>query len=140
MFCDEISKTFRDLSKLLNLSNTDFIRTTEQDIKILFNIFGMNLKKMVIFILSKYSGWYSVSDEAFYNDDEIEEIDGNKIAISSKSSVEWIEEESYFFRLSKWEKPLLNYYEEIQILFLQMSRKNEVISFVKNGLKRFICK
>ena len=86
------------------------------------------------FILSKYSGWYSVSDEAFYNDDEIEEINGKKIAISSKSPVEWVDEESYFFRLSKWEKPLLEYYEKILILYTK-TRKNEVISFVKNGLK-----
>ena len=61
----------------------------------------------MISILSKYSGWYSVSDEAFYNEDEIEQFEDNKIAISSKSLVEWIEEESYFFRLSKWQKPLL---------------------------------
>ena len=62
--------------------------------------------------LSKYSGWYSVSDEAFYSDDEIEEINGKKISSSSKSSVEWVDEESYFFRLSKWEKPLLDFYKD----------------------------
>ena len=85
--------------------------------------------------LSKYSGWYSVSDEAFYNDDEIEDVEGNKIAISSKSKVEWIEEESYFFRLSKWEKPLLDYYQSHPDFISPESRKNEVISFVKSGLK-----
>ena len=103
IFCDQISKTFRDLSDTLNLSN--------------------------------YSGWYSVSDEAFYNEDEIEKIDEKKIAISSKSSVEWIEEESYFFRLSKWEKPLLEYYQANPDFISPESRKNEVISFVKSGLK-----
>ena len=85
--------------------------------------------------LSNYSGWYSVSDEAFYNEDEIEEIDGKKISISSKSTVEWIEEESYFFRLSKWEKPLLDFYEKNPNFISPESRKNEVISFVKSGLK-----
>ena len=85
--------------------------------------------------LSKYSGWYSVSDEAFYAEDEIEEIDGNKRSISSKSSVEWIEEESYFFRLSKWEKPLLEYYDNHPDFISPSSRKNEVVSFVKGGLK-----
>ena len=85
--------------------------------------------------LSKYSGWYSVSDEAFYTEDEIEEIDGNKRSISSKSSVEWIEEESYFFRLSKWEKPLLEYYDNHPDFISPSSRKNEVVSFVKGGLK-----
>ena len=95
----------------------------------------MNLKKMMIFILSKYSGWYSVSDEAFYNEDEIEEIEGKKIAISSKSPVEWMDEESYFFRLSKWEKPLLDYYKKNPDFISPKARKNEVISFVKSGLK-----
>ena len=85
--------------------------------------------------LAKNAGWYSVSDEAFYIEDEIEEIDGNKRSISSKSSVEWIEEESYFFRLSKWEKPLLEYYENHPDFISPISRKNEVVSFVKNGLK-----
>ena len=85
--------------------------------------------------LSKYSGWYSVSDEAFYNDDEIEDIDNKKVAISSKSPVEWVDEESYFFRLSKWEKPLLDFYEKNPDFILPETRKNEVISFVKSGLK-----
>ena len=84
-FCDEISKTFRDLSKTLNLTNTDFIRTTEKRHKKSVQNLWNELKKNDDIYLSKYSGWYSVSDEAFYNDDEIEEIDGKKIAISSKS-------------------------------------------------------
>jgi len=85
--------------------------------------------------LSKYSGWYSVSDEAFYNEDEIEEVDGKKFAISSKSTVEWVDEESFFFRLSKWEKPLLDYYDKNPDFISPDSRKREVISFVKSGLK-----
>ena len=135
MFCDQISQTFRDLSDTLNLSNTDFIRTTEARHKKTVQHLWSELEKNDDIYLSNYSGWYSVSDEAFYNEDEIEEIDGKKIAISSKSSVEWIEEESYFFRLSKWEKPLLNYYEANPDFISPVSRKNEVISFVKSGLK-----
>ncbi len=134
-FCDTISQTFKDLSKTLNLTNTDFIRTTEkrhlESVQYLWN----ELEKNDDIYLSKYSGWYSVSDEAFYNEDEIEEDNGKKIAISSKSSVEWVDEESYFFRLSKWEKPLLNFYEENPKFISPESRKNEVISFVKSGLK-----
>ncbi len=134
-FCDTISQTFKDLSKTLNLTNTDFIRTTEKrhlkSVQYLWN----ELEKNDDIYLSKYSGWYSVSDEAFYNEDEIEENNGKKIAISSKSSVEWVDEESYFFRLSKWEKPLLNFYEENPQFISPESRKNEVISFVKSGLK-----
>ena len=135
VFCNNISKTFKELSKTLNLSNTDFIRTTEDRHKKTVQHLWNELEKNDDIYLSNYSGWYSVSDEAFYNEDEIEEVDGKKIAISSKSSVEWIEEESYFFRLSKWEKPLLDYYEANPDFIAPLSRKNEVISFVKSGLK-----
>ena len=134
-FCDQISETFRNLSKTLNLTNTDFIRTTEDRHEKTVQYLWNELLKNDDIYLSKYSGWYSVSDEAFYTEDEIEEIDGNKRSISSKSSVEWIEEESYFFRLSKWEKPLLEYYENHPDFISPISRKNEVVSFVKNGLK-----
>ena len=134
-FCDEISQTFRNLSKTLNLTNTDFIRTTEKRHKLSVQNLWSELKKNDDIYLSKYSGWYSVSDEAFYNEDEIEEIDGKKISISSKSPVEWMDEESYFFRLSKWEKPLLEYYDKNPDFISPPSRRNEVISFVKSGLK-----
>ena len=134
-FCNQISQTFRDLSKTLNLTNTDFIRTTEERHKKTVQHLWNELEKNDDIYLSKYSGWYSVSDEAFYNEDEIEDIDGAKRSISSKSPVEWIEEESYFFRLSKWEKPLLEYYESHPNFIAPESRKNEVISFVKSGLK-----
>ena len=134
-FCDEISKTFKDLSKLLNLSNNDFIRTTEKrHHKSVDHLWKILEKKKEIY-LSKYSGWYSVSDEAFYSEDEIEDIDGNKVSKSSGSQVEWLEEESFFFKLSKWQKPLLKFYSENPKFILPESRKNEVISFVKSGLK-----
>ena len=134
-FCDEISKTFEDLTKTLNLSNTDFIRTTEDRHKVsVQNLWNILEKNKQIF-LSKYSGWYSVSDEAFYNEDEVEEKDGLKVAKSSGSAVEWVEEESFFFKLSEWEKPLLEFYEKNKNFILPESRRNEVISFVKSGLK-----
>ena len=134
-FCEELSKTFKDLTKTLNLSNTDFIRTTESRHKKSVQYLWEELKRNDDIYLSKYSGWYSVSDEAFYNEDEIEDLDNKKVAISSKSPVEWVDEESYFFRLSKWEKPLLEFYEKNPDFISPASRKNEVISFVKSGLK-----
>ena len=134
-FCNEISKTFKDLSKILNLTNTDFIRTTEDRHKSSVKYLWKELEKNNEIYLSKYSGWYSVSDEAFYAEDEIEEYEGKKQAISSKSPVEWVDEESFFFRLSKWEKPLLKHYEKNPDFISPKSRRNEVISFVKNGLK-----
>ena len=133
--CDEISKTFRNLSNTLNLSNTDFIRTTEdRHIKSVQNLWKILEEKNQIY-LSKYSGWYSVSDEAFYNEDEIKEENGINISINSGSKVEWLEEESYFFKLSAWENKLLKFYEENPKFILPNSRRNEVISFVKSGLK-----
>jgi len=134
-FCDEISKIFEDLTKTLNLSNSDFIRTTENRHKKSVQNLWKKLKKNKQIYLSKYSGWYSVSDEAFYNDDEVEEKDGIKIAKNSGSLVEWVEEESFFFKLSNWEKPLLKFYQDNPKFILPESRKNEVISFVKSGLK-----
>ena len=135
IFCNEISKTFKDLSKILNLSNTDFIRTTEnRHKKSVINLWNILEKKKEIY-LSKYSGWYSVSDEAFYSEDEIEDKDGTKTSKISGSLVEWVEEESYFFKLSKWQEPLLKFYSENPNFILPESRKNEVLSFVKSGLK-----
>ena len=134
-FCDEISQTFRNLSKTLNLSNTDFIRTTEDRHKKTVQHIWSLLEKNDDIYLSKYSGWYSISDEAFYNEDEITEKNGIKLATESGSSVEWIEEESYFFRLSKWQNKLLKYYEDNFDFVSPKSRRNEVINFVKSGLK-----
>ena len=135
VFCDEISQTFRNLSNTLNLSNTDFIRTTEDRHKKTVQHLWSQLEKNDDIYLSKYSGWYSVSDEAFYTEEEISEKEDIKIATTSGSPVEWIEEESYFFRLSKWQDSLLEYYENNPDFISPKSRKNEVISFVKSGLK-----
>jgi methionyl-tRNA synthetase len=134
-FCDQISQTFRNLSKILNLSNTDFIRTTEERHKKTVQYLWSELKKNDDIYLSKYSGWYSISDEAYYNEDEIIDKDGKKFAEASGSLVEWVEEESYFFRLSKWQDKLLDYYDKNIDFISPKSRKNEVVSFVKSGLK-----
>jgi methionyl-tRNA synthetase len=134
-FCDQISQTFRNLSKILNLSNTDFIRTTEERHKKTVQYLWSELKKNDDIYLSKYSGWYSISDEAYYNEDEIIDKDGKNFAEASGSLVEWVEEESYFFRLSKWQDKLLDYYDKNIDFISPKSRKNEVVSFVKSGLK-----
>ena len=134
-FCDEISKTFKNLSGTLNLSNTDFIRTTEdRHIKSVQKLWKKLEEKNEIY-LSKYSGWYSVSDEAFYSEEEIKEENGFKISVNSGSMVEWVEEESFFFKLSNWQNKLLKFYEENPKFILPTARRNEVLSFVKSGLK-----
>ena len=134
-FCDELSKTFKDLSKTLNLSNDDFIRTTEKrHYKSVEEIWNRLVDSGDIY-LDNYSGWDSVSDEAYYDEDEIETSNDKKISKTSGSSVDWVEEESYFFKLSSWSDKLLKHYEENENFILPNSRKNEVINFVKKGLK-----
>ena len=135
IFCDEISETFRSLTKTLNLTNDDFIRTTEPRHFKSVNEIWKRLVNSGDIYLDKYSGWYSVSDEAYYDEDEIEEKDGLKTSKISGSTVEWVEEESYFFKLSAWQKKLLNYFEKNKEFIVPQSRRNEVIRFVEKGLK-----
>ena len=112
IFCDELSEKFKDLTKILNLSNDDFIRTTEKrHYKSVEEIWNRLVQSGDIY-LDKYSGWYSVSDEAYYDKDEIKELDGKKISAISGSPVDWVEEESYFFRLSAWSEKILKYYKD----------------------------
>ena len=134
-FCNEISKAFVDLTKTLNLSNSDFIRTTEQRHKSTVVKLWEILDKNEQIYLSKYAGWYSISDEAYYSEEEIDDLDGKKFSKSSGSPVEWMEEESFFFKLSEWQKPLLKFYQDNPDFIQPESRKNEVINFVTNGLK-----
>ena len=135
IFCDELSETFRSLTKILNLSNDDFIRTTEKrHHQSVIEIWNRLIESGDIY-LDKYSGWYSVSDEAFYDEDEIEDNNGKKISKNSGSPVEWVEEESYFFKLSAWTKKLLDFYKKNPNFILPVSRKNEVFKFVEKGLK-----
>jgi len=135
VFCDELSEKFKSLTKTLNLSNDDFIRTTEsRHHKSVVEIWERLVKSGDIY-LDKYSGWYSVSDEAFYDKDEIIEQDGNKVSKDSGSKVEWVEEESFFFKLSAWSDKLLDHYKINKDFILPTSRSNEVISFVEKGLK-----
>ena len=96
IYCDKISKIFKDLTKKLNLSNDDFIRTTEKRHHKSVNDLWDRLVKSGDIYLSKYKGWYSVSDEAYYNSNEIVEKNGKKFSTFSGSLVEWVEEESFF--------------------------------------------
>ena len=128
--CNQNSKIFRDLTVSLNLSNDDFIRTTEKrHASAVTNLWNILEKKEEIY-LSKYSGWYSIRDEAFYAENEI--IDGKA---PSGSKVEWVEESSYFFKLSEWGDKLLDFYNKNPEFVKPNSRFNEVVSFVEQGLK-----
>ena len=127
---DENSKHFLDLLAYLNISNDDFIRTTEERHKQGAQAFWKAIEKSGYIYLDKYSGWYSVRDEAYYQESEL--IDGKA---PTGADVEWVEEPSYFFKLSAFQDKLLEYYESNPAFIAPESRKNEVVSFVKGGLK-----
>lgn len=128
-FVDKFAFTFEEMHKLLNCSNDDFIRTTQERHKKFVSSIWEELAKKDYIYLDKYSGWYSVRDEAFYQESEL--VDGKA---PTGAQVEWVEEESYFFRLSAFEKKLLEFYEQNTNFIMPVGRKNEVISFVKSGL------
>jgi methionyl-tRNA synthetase len=129
-FVDKLSLKFRDLVAKLNFTNDDFIRTTEKrHIKAVQHLWNILIEKGDIY-LGKYAGWYSTRDEAFYAESELTE-DG---LAPTGAPVEWIEESSYFFALSKWQDKLLKFYEANPDFIRPASRRNEIISFVKSGL------
>ena len=134
-FTDEMSGNFRHLAEAMNFSYDDFIRTTEaRHIRSCQALWQKLVDNDEIY-LGSYSGWYAVRDEAFYGEDELTETaDGRRLAPSG-APVEWVEEPSYFFRLSNWAGRLLAFYEANPDFILPESRRNEVVSFVKGGLK-----
>ena len=117
-YCNKISKVFKEFTNKLNLSNDDFIRTTEKRHHKAVNEIWNKLIESGDIYLSKYKGWYSVSDEAYYNSDEIIEKNGKKFSSFSGSAVEWVEEESFFFKLSNWQKQLLKFYDDNNNVYL----------------------
>lgn len=135
-FCDEVSQTFRNMSKLMNFSNDDFIRTTEPRHKRAAQALWQKLTDNGYIYSSKYSGWYAVSDEAYYDEAETKINDkGQRIAIESGKDVEWMEEESYFFKLSAFQDKLIEYFTAHPDAIAPKSRFNEIMSFIKGGLQ-----
>lgn len=134
-FTDEVSQNFRKLAEDMNYSNDDFIRTTEERHKRAAQAIWTAIKDNGHIYLDSYSGWYSVRDEAFYAESELTENDSGQKVAPSGAEVEWVEEPSYFFDLSKWQQPLLDFYEQNPDFIGPDSRRNEVVSFVAGGLK-----
>jgi methionyl-tRNA synthetase len=119
-FADRVSQNFRDLCATMNFSNDDFIRTTEERHVRSCQALWRRLMAADQIYLGKYDGWYAVRDEAYYAEDEL---------------TEWVEEPSYFFRLSAWQDKLLEFYADNPDFVAPESRRNEVISFVSGGLR-----
>jgi methionyl-tRNA synthetase len=133
-FVDKVSGNFRDLAAAMNISNDDFIRTTEDRHTAACQQLWRELAARDEIYLGSYAGWYAVRDEAYYAEGElVDGPEGKKLAPSG-AEVEWVEEPSYFFRLSAWQDRLLALYEDNPDFIGPDSRRNEVISFVKGGL------
>ena len=130
-YVDKMSAKFHQLSEILNLSEHDFIRTTEERHKKTVTKIWNSFAEQGYLYKGNYAGWYSVPDETYYTEDEL--IDGK--SPDSGHPVEWLEEESYYFKLSEFGDKLLAYYEDHPEFIQPNSRRNEVISFVKGGLR-----
>ena len=129
-FVDSVSENFKSLSSSLMLTNDYFIRTTSENHKKSASFFWQTLVDRGQIYLDKYAGWYSIRDEAYYQEDEI--VDGKA---PNGSDVEWVEEPSYFFRLSEWQEPLIKFYRDNPDFIAPKSRYNEVLKFVESGLR-----
>ena len=134
-FTDKVSQNFRDLAARMNFSNDDFIRTTEPRHRAACQALWQRLVERDAIYLGAYEGWYSVRDEAFWGEDELGAgPDGARLAPTG-APVEWVQEPSYFFRLSQWGDRLMAFYDANPEFIAPASRRNEVMSFVKGGLQ-----
>ena len=131
---DRTAAQFEAMGELLNAHADDIVRTTSQRHKEAVSEIWKRMEANGDIYLSKYSGWYSVRDEAYYGEDETEEREGRRFSAKTNTLVEWVEEESYFFKLSAYAKPLLEHYTMHPDFIVPDQYRNEVISFVERGL------
>ena len=126
---------FQAMVKMLNCSNDEFIRTTEPRHFHSSEAIWERMEANGDIYLDKYAGWYSVRDEAYYDQNETR-LDDKGVRLGPNGTpVEWVEEESYFFRLSAYQDKLLDLYASDPNYVLPRERLNEVMSFVKSGLQ-----
>ncbi len=126
---------FKAMVERLNCSNDEFIRTTEERHHRASVGIWQRMEAAGDIYLDKYSGWYSVRDEAYYDEDETRLNESGERVGPQGTPVEWVEEESYFFRLSAYQQKLLDLYAKHPDYVLPKERLNEVMSFVKGGLQ-----
>lgn len=134
-FVDKIATRFEEMEQRLGCSFDRFIRTTDADHLPSTQELWRRMEANGDIYLAKYAGWYSVRDEAFYGEEETTlQPDGTRLG-GQGTPVEWVEEESYFFRLKSYQDRLLKLYEDVPDFISPETRKNEVVSFVKGGLE-----
>jgi len=134
-FSDEIAALFKKMGAELNISNDAFIRTTEPRHYEASQGIWRKLEENGDIYLDKYEGWYSIRDEAYYDESELTKGDDGQFRAPTGTEVDWVEEESYFFRLSAYQEPLLAHYDANPGFIQPDFRRNEVVSFVKQGLR-----
>ena len=134
-FIDRMAVNFRHMAEELNLSNDDFIRTTEMRHIRACQALWQELVRNDQIYLGSYAGWYAISDEAFYSENELVDGPDNTKYAPTGAKCDWIEEPSYFFRLSQWQESLLIFYRQADNFILPSSRRNEIMSFVQSGLR-----
>ena len=130
---DEMAGYFQAMAQTLNISHDRFIRTTDADHYAASQAIWQAMADAGDLYLDRYEGWYSVRDEAFYDEKELVETDGGKLSPQG-TPVEWTAEETWFFRLSKYQQPLLDHYAANPDFIRPESRRNEVLRFVEGGL------
>ena len=134
-FANRMAPLFQRMAERLNASNDDFIRTTEPRHYASVQELWRRMRENGDIYLDKYAGWYSVRDEAYYGEEElVDGADGVKLSPQG-TPVDWVEEPSYFFRLSAYQDRLLAYYDAHPEFIAPESRRNEVTSFVRSGLR-----
>ena len=134
-FADKMSRLFQNMCDTLNVSYDRFIRTSQSDHYRASQAIWKAMEDNGDLYLDRYEGWYSVRDEAYYEEEELSaDDDGTKLSPQG-TPVEWTVEESWFFRLSKYQQPLLDHYAANPEFIRPESRRNEVVRFVEGGLK-----
>ncbi|NNM75416.1 methionine--tRNA ligase [Sphingomonas sp. ID1715] len=131
---DEMSSYFQEMDRILNISFDRFIRTTEPAHHEASRAIWQAMEANGDLYLGRYEGWYSVRDEAFYDEKELVEGEGGQKLSPQGTPVEWTVEETWFFRLSKYQQPLLDHYAANPDFVRPESRRNEVLRFVEGGL------
>lgn len=131
---DEMSSYFKVMADTLNISYDRFIRTSEPDHYRASQAIWQKMADAGDLYLDRYEGWYSVRDEAFYEEKELTEGEGGQKLSPQGTPVEWTVEETWFFRLSKYQQPLLDWYAANPDCIRPESRRNEILRFVEGGL------
>lgn len=135
-YVDGIAARFQQMEQRLGCAFDRFIRTTDADHLPSTQELWRRMEANGDIYLAKYSGWYSVRDEAFYAEEETTLLaDGTRLGGQGGTPVEWVEEESYFFRLKAYQDRLLKLYEDVPDFISPETRRNEIVSFVKSGLE-----